>query len=435
VITVNRDGAIVDSAGNTLVAPSSFQWCTVLRRDECAVSLPDGPEANHRVIEVPRRPELLFSLLADNVRDELAIAAALHGDGTDGAALAAIQAELGLPQLHERNPLELSGGEKAKLAICIALMSAPDVLVLNDALDAVDTEMRPRVVQSLRRTAVRVIEITTAIPSSDTAADVIVVTDDAGHKLLSAQELQRRASEFLPRYPDPRPPRADGTLVAQALDIEYAFAGSFRLTQISVEVRQGQMVRLVGRNGSGKTTFLKALAQLLLPHAGSVAMFDPQDSARSLAIRYPVRRHTAGVCRFALYQFQEPSHQLYCATVYEELLETARRCYAVNPRDAKKVAEELGLESVLEDSPWDLTEGQRRMLALGSILCANPPLVLADEPTAQLDPVQRSRVAWALRRYVSAGGACVFIAHDDSFSASITDYEVYMPGEAERCRA
>jgi energy-coupling factor transport system ATP-binding protein len=425
---ITSDGSLRTAQGQHLLAAESFTWCTVLRRDDCAVHLPETTASAGRVIEVPRRPELLFSLLADKVCDELAIAAALHAETPALLEIDRLVADFGLTSLLQRNPLDLSGGEKAKLAMCIALLARPQVLVLDDVMDPIDVEMRPRVVNALRFAAVKVVDIRTTAPSVGDIVDVVVLPDGAAWSVLGASDYLEKRSAFLPKYMR-HLQLTPGPVILEAHGLTYTYPGSFRLPPVDLTARAGERVRIAGRNGSGKSTLLKALAQLLMPDNGEVSISAGRGN-EPLSLRYPLRRRTKGLARVLLYQFQEPSNQLYCATVLEELQETAIRSGSRNPRSVYEVAHILALTSQMNMSPWDLSEGQRRMLSLGSILCANPPLILADEPTAQLDWEQRTLIAQALNGFVADGGACLFIAHDESFSAAMASRTIFVPGES-----
>jgi energy-coupling factor transport system ATP-binding protein len=264
----------------------------------------------------------------------------------------------------------------------------------------------------------RLVELTTSAPLDATVVDGVLVQEQDGWAQARAVEVQERvlgwgASGLVADVR--RQPQERSAL--RVKDLEFQFEAGFRLSAPALIVRAGEILWVVGPNGSGKTTLLKSLALLLRPHRGHLHFDRMQES---LAINLAEgNRSIDPVHRFALYQFQDPDDQIYCESVHGELVATARQCHGVDNYLVHKYSEQLGLSSRLQDSPWDLSRSERRILTLGSVLCAKPAVAMLDEPTVELDVNQKMLIAGALTDFAVSGGACVVVSHDSHFMEAI----------------
>lgn len=154
--------------------------------------------------------------------------------------------------------------------------------------------------------------------------------------------------------------------------------GTWAVNGASMRVTEGEYLAIVGQNGSGKTTLVKHFNGLLKPTSGIIRILGidvPSDRVRELA------RHVG-------YVFQNPDHQLFCNTVLDELMFGPRHLGV----DAKQAEEEarrimaaMGLSMWEHEHPFFLGKGQRRRLAVGSVLTINPEILIVDEPTTGQD--------------------------------------------------
>lgn len=173
----------------------------------------------------------------------------------------------------------------------------------------------------------------------------------------------------------------------QQVEYRYSFNTPFEklaIQDINLSIPTGQFLAVIGHTGSGKSTLLQHLNGLLKPTAGVVKVGDyeikPKQKAKSLK---PVRQKVGIV-------FQFPEHQLFEETVLKDI------CYGpmnfgVSEEEAISRAKELivkvGLSTdVLQKSPFDLSGGQMRRVAIAGVLAMNPEVIVLDEPTAGLDP-------------------------------------------------
>lgn len=397
-------------------------WTVLLKRDPLRLLLPARGADQAKVVAVPRRAELLFSLLTDNVADELRFTQCAHGPADDAMDLNGVVRDLELSSLLHRRLHELSGGEKARVAIAVALLAQPSLLVLQDTLAAVDSERRGRLCRAVQNHGVSVLEVRGTPLEPDSPAESVILADGQQIAILSPEDYWL-ASPALQLSAQPLRHQVESAVRLTVHGLSFQYAGDFRLSPVDLQAGAGRIVRITGPNGAGKTTLMKSLAQLLLPDRGTVEL---NAGGATVRLSYPATKRKRGLSRWLLYQFQDPDHQIYCATVRGELMETARHAGGLR-NSPDEVASELGLKAFLETSPWDLSEGQRRLLTLGSILCAAPPVLLADEPTAQLDWVQRETVLRALRRYADQGGTCLYVAHDEPFNEALGASTLRLP--------
>lgn len=156
---------------------------------------------------------------------------------------------------------------------------------------------------------------------------------------------------------------------------------------------------LVGETGSGKTTLLMILAGLLRPERGEVLLGgEPLDGER------PEHRRLIGVA------FQDPDSQLFNPTVYDEVA-YALRTMGLGEDEVRerveRVAEALGISGLLDRPPYELSMGQKRLVALASVLVYEPRFLLLDEPLTFLDPSTAARVACIIRGWGERGAVLV----------------------------
>lgn len=188
------------------------------------------------------------------------------------------------------------------------------------------------------------------------------------------------------------------------------------LRDASISVEPGEVRALLGPTGSGKTTLLLILAGLLKPQGGTVLLEGEQLDGEK-----PEHRRMIGVV------FQDPDAQLFNPTVYDEIAYALRTLGL--PEDEVRarvamVAERLGVRGLLERPPYELSMGQKRLVAIASVLVYEPRYLLLDEPLTFLDPETALRVACTVRR-AAEGGAGVLIATHNVEAALLLADKLY----------
>ena len=197
-------------------------------------------------------------------------------------------------------------------------------------------------------------------------------------------------------------------LKTEHLTYRYSKGTPFEVTaleDVNLEVAPGVLVAVIGHTGSGKSTLIQHFNGLLKPTDGKVYV-DGQDiweSKESLR----KSRFTVGLC------FQYPEYQLFEETVFKDI--------SFGPKNMKlseeeidqrvhRAAEYVGLkESMLEKSPFDLSGGEKRRVAIAGVMAMEPKVLILDEPSAGLDPRGRDQILDLIRNYRDRTGCTVMI--------------------------
>ena len=182
------------------------------------------------------------------------------------------------------------------------------------------------------------------------------------------------------------------------------------ISELSLQLAEGEWVALVGDNGAGKSTLLRLAAGLLTPSHGEVRL----QSQTLTNYSAPQRASHIGVL------FQEAERQIFYNSVFDEVAFGLRRQKLPNTEVTRRTQEALvicGLEDVAREHPLDLHAGQRRMVAVASLCATAPSILLLDEPSRDFDAYWLSRFEYWLETQRAAGTAILAISHDLDFIA------------------
>lgn len=200
-------------------------------------------------------------------------------------------------------------------------------------------------------------------------------------------------------------------LEVRDLTVEYSSGGyAVRpLDGVSLDVGPGELVLLLGASGCGKTTLLSALAGILRPTSGSIRLGDTEVTTLRGAALTHYRRHTVGL----VFQAFNLIPSLSAAENVEVAMRLAGTKKSVARDRARSLLTDIGLGERLAHRSGDLSGGQQQRVAIARALANDPPVVLADEPTAHLDYVQVEGVLRLLRRITDEGRIVVVSTHDE----------------------
>ena len=181
------------------------------------------------------------------------------------------------------------------------------------------------------------------------------------------------------------------------------------LSDVSLTIEDGSYTALIGHTGSGKSTILQLLNGLLVPSQGSVRVFDTliTSTSKNKDIRQ-IRKQVGLVFQFA-------ENQIFEETVLKDVAFGPQN-FGVSEEDAEKLAREklalVGIDKSLFDrSPFELSGGQMRRVAIAGILAMEPAILVLDEPTAGLDPLGRKELMNLFKKLHQSGMTIVLVTH------------------------
>lgn len=184
---------------------------------------------------------------------------------------------------------------------------------------------------------------------------------------------------------------------------------SAALSDVSLTIEDGSYTALIGHTGSGKSTILQLLNGLLVPSQGSVRVFDTliTSTSKNKDIRQ-IRKQVGLVFQFA-------ENQIFEETVLKDVAFGPQN-FGVSEEDAVKTAREklalVGIdESLFDRSPFELSGGQMRRVAIAGILAMEPAILVLDEPTAGLDPLGRKELMTMFKKLHQSGMTIVLVTH------------------------
>jgi energy-coupling factor transporter ATP-binding protein EcfA2 len=406
-------------------------------------------------------PEAQF--VVDQVEDELAFA--LENQGLDPVVMRKrveeVLDQLSIAHLRGRSVHTLSGGERQRVAIAAVMTLQPDVLVLDEPTSQLDPQGAEEVLDTLvklnqdlgltvllsEHRLERVMQYVDRIlylpgegqpPILDEPREVLRQVELTPPLVTLAKKLGwaplpltikegRRFARQLPvtqgHQAKVDAPASDlsSSISISVQNLGYSYNGHPALQDVSLKVRRGEFVALMGRNGSGKTTLLKQLVGLIKPDHGGVEITNLR-SADPLNTR---RASVEEIIRSVGYVPQNPNALLFSDTVRQEL-DFTRRGHGMQPGDYGGLLEMLGLSDHADHYPRDLSVGERQRVALASILVAEPQILLLDEPTRGLDYGQKAALTAFFRRAKAQGRTMIMATHDVELVAQCADRVVLL---------
>lgn len=181
--------------------------------------------------------------------------------------------------------------------------------------------------------------------------------------------------------------------IVEVRDLHYTYPDKTRaLSGVSFMIHHGESVAVVGANGAGKSTLLLHLNGYLTPSEGLVRIGD-----------YPLTRETINEVRRTVGMiFQDPDDQLFMSTVYEDVAFGPLNLGLPEEEVGKRVEEALvtvGMEHLRDRPPYKLSSGEKRRVAIASVLSMSPDILVMDEPSAGLDPRARRQLIALLQGF------------------------------------
>lgn len=444
-------------------------------------------EIRSRTASVFQHPEdqMVTSIVADDVAfgpENLCVAQPKIASRVD-AALAAV----GMKDRAQSDPSDLSGGQVQRVAIAGALAMEPDILLLDEPCAMLDVEGRESVraiIRNLRTRGMTILHVTHFMEDAQEADRAIVLKrgrvafDGTPSALFSQPDLVNELGLEMPgsrseagaqgsdvatgvAAPGIAIPDApvDPSLVFEHVSFSYERAANPRkrtrrralfgrcgavdaprseragkaavqkhplaVEDLSFEARPGTITALIGHTGSGKSTTAELACALKLPTAGAVRVggIDTADIAR--------RRELRGLVGYVA---QLPERQLFAETVFDDVAFGPRNL-GLTPREVEaRVHEALRsvnlapTDALLTSSPFALSGGQQRSVALAGVLAMKQPILVLDEPMAGLDPAGRAHVRALLKQLRRQGTTQLMVTHSMEDVAELADQVIALDG-------
>ena len=217
-------------------------------------------------------------------------------------------------------------------------------------------------------------------------------------------------------------------LVVKNLNYIYSIGTPFEhqaLQDVSFAVNRGEFIGIIGHTGSGKSTLMQQLNGLLKPTSGQV-LLDGQDIWSDKKLTRQARFRVGLV-------FQYPEYQLFEETVYKDIAFGPKNMGLKADEIDRRVREAAGFvgltEEQLQVSPFDLSGGQKRRVAIAGVIAMEPEVLILDEPTAGLDPIGRAEILGNIESYRQAKNATIMmVSHSMEDVARLTDRLLVMNG-------
>lgn len=393
---------------------------------------------------VPQDPGASF--VVDRVEDELAYA--MENLGVEPGRMRRRVEEtldlLDIERLRDRSVRTLSGGERQRVAIAAALTPGASVLLLDEPTSQLDPQAAEDVLAALQR-LVHDLGLTVVIAEHrlDRVAGFVDVaigchgngrvevgepaavleslqTGPAVARLgrllgwdpipLTVRDARRMAAGAIPEARSAPVRPTEGATLLSARDVTVTYGTRRIVSGVSVALRAGEIVAVMGRNGAGKTSLLRALAGARRPDQGDVAGPAGEVRMGTDAVLCP----------------QTPEDVLFSDTVAGEVTATFEA--HGDSRDPGPLLASLGIADLADRHPRDLSAGERLLVAVASVVSAGAPVLLLDEPTRGLDAETKKRLSRFLREHATAGGAVAFASHDVELVAEIADRVLMLAG-------
>lgn len=318
-------------------------------------------------------------------------------------------AMVGCLRLKDRQVGELSGGEKQRVAIASMLAMRPCVLILDEPTSSLDPTGAAEVLASIKRLRERsrmtVVLIEHRLSRALPLADRLIVMEHG--RIVMDGDARETAGKYSANTYAAHGHTGShaGEVSVQVKDLRFSYGSCEALHGISFMAHKGEIVGIMGPNGSGKTTFLLHLLGINRPQSGQVRVSGVDAS----------KARTSDLARKVGYVFQNPNHQIFERSVRGEASFACKNFGFDQPYTEKSVEAVLtryGLMGYADRHPLRLSFGEKRRLNLCSILPHGPEVILLDEPFVGQDHVNAARMLEELEALKREGKTILLVSHD-----------------------
>jgi peptide/nickel transport system ATP-binding protein len=356
-------------------------------------------------------------------------------------------ASVGLPdpdELSHSYPHQLSGGQRQRVMIAMALINEPELIIADEPTTALDVTTQARIlrlmrdIQATHRSGILFITHDFGVVAEIADRVVVmrhgrVVEQGVVEQILRNPQhtYTRMLLDAVPR-PEPRPPRAmpqAGVPVLSTKNLTKTYGETFlwratrkvrALDNVSIDVRRGETVGIIGESGSGKSTLARCIARLVEPSAGEIRLDGEEIGKKPQRALRPFRRRVQIV-------FQDPYRSLNPRRTIGQSITEGPRNYGAEKSEAfahaRNLLDLVGIDvRGLDRYPHEFSGGQRQRIAIARALAMNPEVLIADEAVSALDVSVQAQVLDLVEKLRQQLGLTIlFITHDLRVAARLCD--------------
>jgi energy-coupling factor transport system ATP-binding protein len=364
------------------------------------------------------------------------ILSALEYRGLEAAVieerLASIVAITYLTDLMNRSPHHLSGGQKQRVALAATLALGNDVLILDEPTSELDEHATRRIVDiltALKAQGKTILLIEHKYLHFRDMVDTLVVLEAGNISAMGSPDEVLRDDRIrkvvIPDFSGIRDMLPEGGTkngapapeVVAVRHLSYAYGDTLALNDISLDIRAGEFVAIVGENGSGKTTLVKHFNRLLSPTRGDVIIKGKNTRSETIT----------NLAREVGLVFQNPDHMFFADTVKEEIGFGLKNLKILNGEIIIDAAlREVRLLHTKDLYPRWLSRGERQRLAIACVIAMSPSIIVLDEPTTGLDGNEARLVMEILKNLQNEGHTIIVITHNKEIAQNCADRIITM---------
>ncbi|MFA6331371.1 MAG: energy-coupling factor transporter ATPase [Methanoregula sp.] len=332
-----------------------------------------------------------------------------------------------LDNLRDRSPHHLSGGQKQRVALAATLALGNEIVILDEPTSELDEHATKRIAEilaGLKKQGKTILLIEHKYRHFQDMVDTLVILENgaitASGKPDEVLEDKRIRGMVFPDFTTirkvvPKTPAKEPAISVQNLSHSYGDVAA--LSEISLTIRKGEFVAIVGENGSGKTTLVKHFNRLLSPTNGDVVINGKNTKESTIA----ELAHDVGLV------FQNPDHMFFADTVREEIAYGVKNLGIVNCDSVIDAAlRDTGLSETASLYPRWLSRGERQRLAIACVVAMQPGIIVLDEPTTGLDGYEARLVIELLKDLQEKGHTIIIITHNREIAEHCADRVIMM---------
>ncbi len=359
--------------------------------------------------------EIESQLICDSVWHELAFA--LENYGVDQSIIRRRVAEVscffGIDSWFRKKICELSGGQKQLVNLCRAISLGPELLLLDEPTSELDYVAEKNFIHALFRLNRELgITILLSTHSPHLMSDYCNRHFHLNDSMICEKEIKSSKYKSHQNPTDDKIEKTNSAISIDDIYVRYDATSDFVLHGMDAQFEEKKITAIIGGNGSGKSTTLLTIAGILKPIRGSV-----KNNLKDRQAYLP----------------QHPTSLFVCDTALEELQEWQKSCN-YSDQHIDEMLSRIGLDKKCDVHPYDLSGGQKQLLALAKLMLTKPSLLLLDEPTKGLDTRYRIEIAELLVEQCRRGTTIILVSHDLEFVKEVSDVTMQIfDGQISAC--